>query len=45
MRHKKKEPDKKLLEKDKSLLEEIKRIKKLQKGLYREYEISELEDE
>ncbi len=32
----------KLAEKDKSLLKEIKRIKKLQKGLYKEYEIGEL---
>ncbi|HJW97128.1 MAG TPA: hypothetical protein VJ485_03115 [archaeon] len=37
---------KQLPEKDKSLLKEIKRIKKLQNGLYREYEIEEdtLED-
>ncbi len=34
---------KKLLEKDESLLNEIKRIKKLQKGLYKEYDIEEIE--
>ena len=37
---------KNLKEKDEDLLKELKRIKKLQKGLYREYEIGEdtLED-
>lgn len=33
-----------LKENDKGLVEEIKRIKKLQKGLYKEYEIPGLED-
>ncbi|MCX6814595.1 MAG: hypothetical protein NTY20_03035 [Candidatus Aenigmarchaeota archaeon] len=40
----KKEIAKHLPAKDKELLEEIKRIKKLQKGLYKEYEIPGLED-
>lgn len=35
---------KSLKEKDEALLKEIKRIKKLQKGLYKEYEIPGLED-
>ena len=39
------EKTKSLKEKDKELVEEIKRIKKLQKGLYKEYEISELEED
>jgi len=34
-----------LKEKDKELVEEIKRIKKLQKGLYKEYDIEEIEVE
>jgi hypothetical protein len=33
-----------MTDKDKALLEEIKRIKKKQKGLYREYEIPGLEE-
>jgi hypothetical protein len=35
---------KKISEKDEDLLKEIKRIKKLQKGLYKEYEIEEISD-
>jgi len=34
----------KMTDKDKALLEEIKRIKKKQKGLYQEYEIPGLEE-
>ena len=34
-----------LKEKDEELLRELKRIKKLQKGLYKEYEIEELGDD
>jgi len=34
-----------LKENDKELVEEIKRIKRLQKGLYKEYEIEELGDD
>jgi hypothetical protein len=41
----KKDVAKKISEKDEKLLEEIKRIKKLQKGLYKEYEIEEIEDD
>lgn len=41
----KKEGAKHIPTKDKALLEEIKRIKRLQKGLYQEYEIPELEIE
>jgi hypothetical protein len=33
-----------MTDKDKALLEEIKRIKKKQKGLYQEYEIPGLEE-
>jgi hypothetical protein len=36
---------KSLKEKDKELVDEIKRIKNLQKGLYKEYEIEELGDD
>jgi len=36
---------KSLKEKDEELLNEIKRIKKLQRGLYKEYEIDELGDD
>jgi hypothetical protein len=37
------QPIKKLLGKDETLLKEIKRIKKLQKGLYKEYDIEGIE--
>ncbi len=33
-----------IAEKDEAILNEIKRIKKLQKGLYKEYEVDEIED-
>jgi chaperonin cofactor prefoldin len=36
---------KNLKEKDEELLNEIKRIKRLQKGLYKEYEIGKLGDD
>jgi len=36
---------KNLKEKDEDLIKEIKKIKKLQRGLYKEYEISELEED
>ena len=54
MNHAKKEPGKKAMkhlhpkaiaEKDETLLNELKRIKKLQKGLYKEYEISDWGEE
>lgn len=36
---------KNLKDKDEELLRELKRIKKLQRGLYKEYEIEELGDD
>jgi hypothetical protein len=39
------EKAKPLKEKDKELIEEIKRIKKLQKGLYGEYEAEEIPED
>jgi len=39
----KKEIAKRISEKDEKLLKEIKRIKKLQKGLYKEYDIEGIE--
>ena len=45
MREKTRKVVKNLKEKDEELLNEIKRIKKLQRGLYREYEIDEIGDD
>ena len=36
---------KKLIERDENLLKELKRIKKLQKGLYKEYELEEFQED